>query len=404
MKSEGIKNALNKTLIRDCITVCCALLAAYAVVWMFTGMWPWVDNPYNSYVLQARSWLQGRLDLGRDYPYLELAVYQGKYFVSFPPMPSIVYLPFVLLFGNFKEGFISLAFAFLGGVYCVRLLHHFGIKEAKAVLWTILLMCASNLIFVCVNSWVWFIAQNMAFAFSIMAIYYACTKKGGWSLFFWACAVGCRPFQALYLPVLLYILYRGLAEDGESVTEMIKKRFYWCFGALIMAVIYMALNYARFGSIAEFGHNYLPEFVRSYHGQFSFSYLKENLYSLIRLPHVGEDHKLSFPMADGMNMFMVSPILIFWLVYSVRTIITKNSRDKVLTIGLLAIAAAEMLVIALHKTMGGVHFGNRYTNDILPLAFLGILVAKPNANRILYPVIMFGLALNIAGSIAFYIS
>ena len=45
------------------------------------------SSPYNSYTLQALAWREGRVSLGRDYPWLELAVYQGDYYVSFPPVP-----------------------------------------------------------------------------------------------------------------------------------------------------------------------------------------------------------------------------------------------------------------------------------------------------------------------------
>ena len=58
------------------------VLLAMLSVAAFTGFWPWSRNPYSSYVLQACSWLEGRLDLGQDYPWLELAIYEGKYYVS----------------------------------------------------------------------------------------------------------------------------------------------------------------------------------------------------------------------------------------------------------------------------------------------------------------------------------
>ena len=392
-----------KTIVRDCLTVCFCMLAAYMVVWMFSGQWPWVDNNYNSYVLQTRAWLSGNLDLGQDYPHLELAIREGKYYVSFPPFPSIVYLPFAAIFGEyFRDGFISLAFAFMGGIYCVKTLHHFGIKGTKSVLWTITVTLSSNLLFVCITPWVWFVAQNMAFALSMMAIYYALAGKGGWSLFFWACAVGCRPFQVLYLPILLYILYSGMSQEGLKLWEMIKKRFWWCIGALAVAIVYMWLNYARFGSVAEFGHNYLPEFTRSEYGQFHISYLGKNLLSLIRLPEIGEHGELVFQQFDGTNMFIVSPIFIVWLGYSIAAFVKKEKCDKLLIAGILVMAAAELVFIALHKTMGGSHFGNRYTNDILPLSFLGIMLAHPKSHRLLYPVMVFGLALNIGGALSYY--
>ena len=67
----------------------------------------------------------------------------------------------------------------------------------------------------------------------------------------------------------------------------------------------MALNYARFGNITEFGHNYLPEFTRTTTGQFNLSYLKENLMHYLRLPAAGENGgTLSFFSSDGMAFWL----------------------------------------------------------------------------------------------------
>ena len=73
----------------DVTAVFLIILAVHFVIGAFNGKWPWSGNPYNSYLLQALSWLDGRLDLGSNYEWLELAIYNGKYFVSFPPFPSI---------------------------------------------------------------------------------------------------------------------------------------------------------------------------------------------------------------------------------------------------------------------------------------------------------------------------
>ena len=50
----------------------------------------------------------------------------------------------------------------------------------------------------------------------------------------------------------------------------------------LAAAAMMGYNFARFGSVVEFGHNYLPEFQRAEHGQFSLAYLLPNLLNLLR--------------------------------------------------------------------------------------------------------------------------
>ena len=194
----------------DAVLLILCIIPIYFLVWGFTGMMPWTDNPYNSYTLQALSWLNGRLDLGRDYSHLEIAYYGGKYFVSFPPFPSYVMLPFAIFCGaDTPDHFIALAVSLLGAVYALRLLHEFDVKGTPAVFWALFLTVGTNLLFISVNGWVWFIAQNMSYTLCMMCLYYAKRGSGGIALTLWAAAVGCRPFQALYLPVVLYLLYEN---------------------------------------------------------------------------------------------------------------------------------------------------------------------------------------------------
>src|SRR3954465_3708698 len=52
---------------------------------------------YNHYALLADSWLHGRLDLGHLPPAYtqnnDFAEYKGRWFVSFPPFPAVLLLP-----------------------------------------------------------------------------------------------------------------------------------------------------------------------------------------------------------------------------------------------------------------------------------------------------------------------
>jgi hypothetical protein len=56
--------------------------------------------------------------------------------------------------------------------------------------------------------------------------------------------------------------------------------------------------------------------------------------------------------------------------------------------------------------MGGSHFGNRYTNDVLPMIFLGLasLLSKDEEwEKFNYPLFFIGFALNIIGTVNYYI-
>lgn len=353
------------------------ILAVHFVVGAFTGTWPWSGNAYNSYLLQTLSWLEGRLDLGQNYEWLELAIYQDKFFVSFPPFPSFVYLPFAIIFGDkTPEGWIAFFVMLLGAFFALRLAWHYLGTGAKAVFWSAFLYVGTNVLYVTLDAGVWFIAQSMALTLSLMAIFYAVKGKGGLSLFFWGCSVGCRPLQVLYAPILLYILYRGLKKEHPdyNLFTMIKKRFYWAIPVCIVALSYMILNYARFGSIAEFGHNHLPCYNRDETRQFNLEYIKNNLPSLLRLPEKTDNGTLHFSIFNGNCIFLVSPIFASYFIYLIRKFIRKQKIDRFLLVNIPVMVCLHILALCAHDTMGGFHFGHRYINDTLAYVYLAVMM------------------------------
>ncbi|MDR0273329.1 MAG: hypothetical protein LBI27_08445 [Clostridiales bacterium] len=379
-------------LLLDTLTVILGISFVFSVIYAYTGQWPWGGNDYNSYAIQARAWLGGRLDVDY-YSWLELAVYEGKYYVSFPPFPSFVMLPFAVLFDKTPDHFIAVGSVFIGAFYCLRLLRHFGVRGNEAVFWVLFLFVGSNALVTSFNGWVWHIAQNMAFTFSIISLYYAVKGRGALALAFLVCAAGCRPFQLIYTPLIFYILLRQ-----KKINPFI------FLPPLLIGIAYMSLNYARFGSIFEFGHNYLPEFLEAEHGQFGMAYVAENIGRMFRLPQLGENGTLDFYHFDGVAFWLVSPIVVSYLIFYVNGFFKHT--DKVLMLCLPLLSAFHIFLFCLHKTLGGWHFGNRYTNDMLPFLFFGLVcllgVQSEKIKRLQIPLFVFGLVLNVAGIITVY--
>lgn len=385
------------------------IIGSMFAIWTFTGKWPWLQQPYNSYILQAEAWTKGQLDLGKDYKHLELAIFEGKYFVSFPPLPSFLMFPFVLIGWKSCDGFIALASAVTAAIYSYKLIRHFGIDCERSVMYSLLVTIGSNWLFTAQVAWVWFIAQNLAFTFSVMALYYALKNKPGLSLAFWALAVGCRPLQIAYLPVLIYLIYTAYKNENPdtSVIDMIKKKWSCLIPMAAIALMYMALNFARFGNPIEFGHNYLPEFTRAEHGQFSLVYIKDNLAKLFRLPKTSLKNAWQYQNIDGFLLTIASPVFLTYIVYTIRSFFCdKSKNDKLLTILIFSMLVLELLLTSAHRTMGGEQFGNRYTNDVIPLALLGIasvLHDKKDWEKLNFVFIFMGLIMNLFGSVMMYI-
>lgn len=379
--------------------VLCAVVV-FGFICVFTKQWFWTSSPYCSYMLQAQSWLEGRLDLGQNYEYLELAVFGGKYYVSFPPFPSVIMLPFAALDLVKVDGFIAFVFSMLGVFYSTLLAQKYINSRPTALIMALLATVGSNWLFCATNAWVWFIAQSMAFTLTVASVYYATEAKPGISLALWACAVGCRPFQIIYIIPIMYILYLSVSQKKPK--EILCSHWKCLIAPSVIAIFYMLLNYMRFGNITEFGHNYLPEFTRTSTGQFNIAYFAENFPKLWRLPF-SDGHIYFYPF-DGFCIFIASPIFISYVIYTAIGI--KRNENRNMLILILLTVCAHLIFISLHKTMGGAHIGNRYTNDIIPLAYFAVLlVMKQKHTKFSYlnliPFI-FGMVLNIYWNIGFY--
>lgn len=386
-----------------------SILMVMLVIMMFTGQWPTRGNGYNSYTLQACAWTEGRLDLGQDYPWLELAIFQGKYFVSFPPFPSYVMLPFALVFGtNTPDGFIALFVTLLGIIYAIKLYQN-NREDQHCAFWILFLYLGTGFLFISLNGYVWFIAQNMYFTLSLMALYHAQRGQGGTALCCWACAVGCRPMAIVYLPLLAYLLWKDWRgkNTSNSLWLLIRKKWYWALGPIVLGGSYMLLNLLRFDNILEFGHNYLPEFTRTETGQFSFSYLANNLQMLLRLPEWRANNEpLVFHFINGMAFWLINPMFIFVAIAWVHAIVNVKKHDLVILMLVIFLSLGYVFILCLHKTMGGWQFGNRYLVEIMPWLFFGLTLWLPKADGYVIaslPLLCFGAALNLAGTIAAYI-
>lgn len=340
-------------------------------------------NDYNSYTRQCLAWLEGRLDLGQNYTWLELAVYQDKYYVSFPPFPSYILLPFTALFGlKTPDMAIALVAVAIGVVYAARITAKFTDSALYIMLLPVFFYCGTAVWQITVDGAVWFIAQNFSMALTLMSLYYALAGHKGRSLFFLVCAAGCRPFQVLYLPLVLFLLYQSCSAPTrkERLRALFFGKLWTILPAFLLGVSYLVLNGLRFGNPLEFGHNYLPEFVRSPSGQFSLSYLQKNFSTLFRLPSFDtETGALTFPLFDGMNIFLSFPVLIwylFLLAVAIRKlckrILTVRSTEILVNAIGLAFILLHIFLLLMHRTMGGHHFGHRYIADTLPCLFLCI--------------------------------
>lgn len=380
-------------------------LAFLIVLWVaasFTGHWATEENPYRSYALQACAWLNGRLDLGKDYPWLELAIYEGKYYVSFPPFPSLVLLPFAAVWGtNTPDHWISLGFSIIGIIYAIRLYHAITGTYEMAERYVLFLFLGNGYLFIALQGgWVWYMAQTMCFAFSLMSLFHAANKHIGRAFAFLACAFGCRPMVVAYIPLILM-----LGTEKASVKTWMRKG-YRLIPACMIIGFYLMLNAARFDNPFEFGHTHLPEFVRSTEGQFSLNYATKNFKQLFRLPQTGGEHgMLIYDTYDCMAFWLIDPIIVSFMVTWLYALTRKRKACGLNLIIVPATICVHLMIVCCHKTMGGYQFGNRYIVDMLPYVFYGLITYKQGVGKAEWlnnPLFALGFSINLIGTVSTY--
>ena len=351
----------------------------YLLIHDLAGGTLFAHDPYDSYTLQAIAWLKGETCLanGQNYTWLELAIYQGNYFVSFPPLPSVVMVPFVLFFGeNTPNNLIVLGYVLfsLWGAYRAC---RTAMEPGHACFWALFAVLACNMLEVGSNGGVWLQAQALNMALLLWGVNCALRNRRTLCLFLLALAVGCRPFSIFYLPVaLIYFRWQDKTRGWS-----LRQTLYSCWKGLLLAAAFGALlmwyNFIRFGNPLEFGHNYLPEFLEAENGQFHLSYLWPNLLNILRPVGLNADGSLSYPLFNGFLFFLVNPLFLVWFVQLVRDL-----RRRRMTLPMVACFAGfllNLLCLCLHKTFGGYQFGARYTLDMLPYALFCLILAGRQA-------------------------
>lgn len=366
------------------------VLVIYAFMAVFSGADP-AGCPYNSYQLQAQAWLDGRLSLEKNYEYLELALYEGNYYVSFPPVPGIPWVIWTLLMGeNVPGGLIQkLYIAIACMIVCSEIIRSKGISPLQGAIRAAGICLCSAMLPVGLVGGVWYEAQILAFLFSAGAI--AAIRRDHPTLccLLYALAVGCRPFSVLLGPALLAMHLRRGGGWRRLVPGV-------CLG-LMIAAGYGAYNFARFGNIFEFGHNYLPEFTRAEHGQLSLRYLPGNLKQMLfGSPFIQTEEELKF-YEFGFSMFVSCPVLICGLVWLMQDL----RRKRMCAVKWIALITGMLntLLLAMHRTLGGHQFGLRYALELIPLCLIWLL-ESPERRRISAweaALLSFGLIFNFAG-------
>ena len=326
----------------------------------------------DSFLPLADGFLHGRLWIDQQMPWLELVPRpEGGFYSPFPPMPAIVLLPFVALFGaGFDQGIATALFGGANVALVWLLLRNAGVASASRGWLTAAFAVGSVHWWAAGTGTVWLHAQVLAVFFALLALNLAIRRRWPFAAgLLLGCAAASRLPMGLTLPLYL-VLFMGLQFPPwlrRPSAAGVRAGALVLAGVAVPAVLVAGYNLARFGSPFEFGYGMIPGVLEEpwyASGILSVEYIPRHLHLIFVR---GFDFVDAFPWFRpnwyGASLVLTMPILL-WLVKA-------RSATPLIAYGWIAVVLG-LIPDVLHGAPGFAQLGYRFVLDVLPIMLLMI--------------------------------
>lgn len=374
-------------------------------------------TPYNHYALLADAWLHGRQDLANGPPAYamnnDFVEFHGKTYISFPPLPAMLMLPFVKLSGSaedFRDGQFIVWLSGLAPAFVFLVLEKLRRTgraprtETQNLVLAALFAFGTVYFFTAVEGTVWFAAMVVATGVSALFVLFALDAErpilAGAMI---ACAYLSRP-PVVWMSLLFAFealrasLVGGLPTEGtwrvrlrEAVARLdlraLATRYVLFSIPILVAFAFVAwTNWTRYGRATPvyFDHEYLAVAWRgrmAKWGMVNYHFLAKNLgVSLTDLPWLPAPHDTGFGAPfkineHGLALWFTTP-LYAWLLWP-RRFDGEPERKWLYVVAALSAAVPALMDLG-YQNSGWRQFGYRFSNDYAVLLFVMLAVgARP---------------------------
>ena len=343
----------------------------------FTVPWRVSSAPYYNYLADA--FLHGQLNLRLIPPSLyDLSVFQGKYYLQWGPLPGVLAMPWVALFGVQSSDVLQtiIVGALNAGIFALLLRRvdrrgWAALTPERRALLSLFFTLGTAMTPLPAVGMVWYLVQLESVTAALLAFLAAFSLEGEKAFFWTGCAVAgimLTRISAIFVAVFLawYLLRRHWSLGWRRPLRA-------CLvGLLPVAVaggLLLAYNLLRFGQPFENGasfHLMGPQYVENFkrYGYLSLHYAPVNAYfTYIDYPFLSLRQR-TLETAGG-SLFLLSPLLL-GAIYA----LWQDRADKDTWALLLAVLLGNIPVMMI-MAPGSVNFGPRYALDfILPVLML----------------------------------
>ena len=378
----------NRTMVLGLLALAAALFVLYGLVgpgqYHNDGWFPLAD-----------AFLHGRLWIDGSRPWIErVPGPSGEYFLPFPPVPALVLVPQVALFGPdvADTGVMSALVGALNVFLVYALLSYFELKGKAIAVLMVAFVVGSEYLYVAATGGIHQWTEILVVSFLLGALNLALRGRWPWVAgILFGFAVGCRPSVLLAAPAFA-VLYWKFGGPRALVSLAI--------GAASIGLFLAWFNWARFGSPTEFGYDLItgpngekvldePWYSQGIESPF---YIARGLYTmLLRSFEFDEAFPWLKPSWAGTSVLLTMP----FLVYLGRA----TWKSPLILVGWLGLL--PLVLDLMHGNPGFAQFGYRFILDGMPFIWmlLALVVARNGLTRGFVAAVAAGVVVNVYGMV-----
>lgn len=397
---------------------------------------PTADNHYVHMVL---GWFSGELGvLGNTPPGTnDWAFYNGRWFVSFPPLPALVIAPAVAIWGLATRD--ALFWALLAGLapallfVNLRRLSERGGSERSTrdnVVLSALFAFGTVYFFSAVQGTVWFAALVVSSILLMLFLLAAFEAEQPWlvGLILGGLLATRPPATPLVGLVFTVEALRRYRRDVEltiaSDAHPLVRAFEWVRGAhlgrvlkehakvavpvLVILGLQLWFNYARFDDPFSYGHEYLQIRWRQRiddWGLINLHYFSKNLAVFTSsLPWLYDRPPYVKISLHGLALWFTTPAL-FWTLWPKSDVRSPTEPPRISTtartVGLWLAVLPIAFIDLCYQNSGWIQFGYRFALDYMPLLIVLIALGRRRFGPGFYACLLFAVIVNTFGALTF---
>lgn len=342
-------------------------------------------TPYTNYVLLAQALLSGHVWIDWPGAYIDALAYNGQHYIIEAPLPALLLVPFVAVFGaHTNQTLLGAVLAAIAVGAAWELGERFAVPRSNIAWICGFFLAGTDVLWCAIFGDVWFLAHVSACCFTMLALVELAGKRRGWVVALFAvCAVESRFSTIAALPVYAYLVLRD-----RTPTEIVRACAGFAGVSIVAAACWVAYNEARWSTWTDIGYTawYHQDQAGMPSGSpFRLEYLPNQLWSFfVQWPTVLPGFPWLRPEFSGVALTWTSPALLLSLF----------ARAPMRWI--FAMWAAAVLTAVpdfLYYVNGFAQFGMRHALDFEPfLVVLMLLAVRVKFPKWAYALIAYSIA------------